>query len=142
MGHHLRWSRLLLQGRFAEADALLDGWPRPTTPTRSCCGRSPRPSGATARRRVRLTAGIEAAGHAYPRPVSPLWLRLRAQAAAASADPQRCDAARAALRPHRGSGWSALFGCDVSGPVDHWLALVDVAQERWDDAIAGFTRRP
>jgi len=32
-----------------------------------------------------------------------------------------------------------LFGCDISGPVDHWLAVVDAALERWDDAIAGFT---
>ncbi|MER7591815.1 AAA family ATPase [Micromonospora sp. NPDC127501] len=139
MGHHLRWSRLLLQGRVAEAAALVDGLAPVDYPYREllrAITAAERGDGETA---VRLTAGIEAAGIRYPRPVSPLWLRLRAQAAAASAEPQRCDAARAALAPHRGEWTVGLFGCDISGPVDHWLALVDAAQERWDDAIAGFT---
>ncbi|MGW3787110.1 ATP-binding protein [Micromonospora chokoriensis] len=139
MGHHLRWSRLLLQGRFAEADTLLDGLAPIDYPYQEllrAITAAERGDGETA---TRLTAGIEAAAIRYPRPVSPLWLRLRAQVAAASADPQRCDAARAALAPHRGEWMVALFGCDISGPVDHWLALVDCAQERWDDAIAGFT---
>ncbi|MGC5317250.1 ATP-binding protein [Micromonospora arida] len=138
MGHHLRWSRLLLQGRFTEADTLLDALAPIDYPYQEllrAITAAERGDGETA---VRLTAGIEAAAIRYPRPVSPIWLRLRAQAAAASADPQRCDAARAALAPHRGEWMVALFGCDVSGPVDHWLALVDVAQQRWDDAIAGF----
>ncbi|WP_433652561.1 ATP-binding protein [Micromonospora zamorensis] len=139
MGHHLRWSRALLQGRFAEADTLLDALAPIDYPYQEllrAITAAERGDGQTA---VRLTAGIEAANIRYPRPVSPIWLRLRAQAAAASADPQRCDDARAALTPHRGEWMVALFGCDVSGPVDHWLALVDAAQQRWDDAIAGFT---
>ncbi|MET8088572.1 AAA family ATPase [Micromonospora sp. NPDC005220] len=139
MGHHLRWSRLLLQGRVDEAAALVDGLAPIDYPYREllrAITAAERGDGETA---VRLTAGIEAAAIRYPRPVSPLWLRLRAQAAAASADPQRCDAARAALAPHRGEWTVGIFGCDISGPVDHWLALVDAAQERWDDAIAGFT---
>ncbi|MGC4867445.1 ATP-binding protein [Micromonospora sp. DT53] len=139
MGHHLRWSRLLLQGRIAEAATLVDGLAPTDYPYREllrAITAAERGDGETA---VRLTAGIEAAATRYPRPVSPLWLRLRAQAAAASADPQRCDTARAALAPHRGEWTVGLFGCDISGPVDHWLALIDAAQERWDDAIAGFT---
>ncbi|RAO52712.1 Histidine kinase [Micromonospora saelicesensis] len=139
MGHHLRWSRLLLQGRVAEAAALVDGLAPIDYPYREllrAITAAERGDGETA---IRLTAGIEADGIRYPRPVSPLWLRLRAQAAAASADPQRCDAARAALAPHRGEWTVGLFGCDISGPVDHWLALIDAAQARWDDAIAGFT---
>ncbi|WP_442930203.1 ATP-binding protein [Micromonospora sp. LH3U1] len=139
MGHHLRWSRLLLQGRFTEVDTLLDGLTPVDYPYHEllrAITAAERGDDATA---IRLTAGIEAANIRYPRPVSPLWLRLRAQVAAASHDPQRCDAARAALAPHRGEWTVALFGCDISGPVDHWLALIDAAQERWDDAIAGFT---
>ena len=31
-----------------------------------------------------------------------------------------------------------MFGCDISGPVDYWIAVVDAAEKRWDDAIAGF----
>ncbi|RZT82852.1 putative ATPase [Micromonospora violae] len=139
MGHHLRWSRLLLQGRFAEAETLLDGLAPVDYPYQEllrAITAAERGDSATA---IRLTAGIEAAAIRYPRPVSPLWLRLRAQVAAASADPRRCDAARAALAPHRGEWTVGLFGCDISGPVDHWLALIDAAQQRWDDAIAGFT---
>lgn len=139
MGHHTRWSRLELQGRFDEADALLDG----LSPTGY-----PYPElvrGITAVERgdveaaVRLTTDIEAAGTTYAGSVSPLWLRLRAEVAAASRDPRRCAEAREALRPHRGQWMSALFGCDLSGPVDYWLALVDAAQERWDDAVARFS---
>ncbi|WP_328423979.1 AAA family ATPase [Micromonospora sp. NBC_00389] len=139
MGHHVLWSRLLLQGRFDEAATLLNGLGPTDYPYRDlllAITAAERGDDETA---VRLTAGIEAADIRYPRPVSPLWLRLRAQAAAASRDPQRCDDARAALAPHRGQWMVGLFGCDISGPVDHWLAVVDAAQERWDGAIAGFT---
>ncbi|MGQ5263620.1 ATP-binding protein, partial [Micromonospora sp. ZYX-F-536] len=139
MGHHLRWSRLLLQGRFDEVDTLLDGLAPTDYPYRELLRAITAAERGDDETAVRLTAGIEAADIRYPRPVSPLWLRLRAQAAAASRDPQRCDDARAALAPHRGEWTVGLFGCDISGPVDHWLAVVDAAQERWDDAIAGFT---
>ncbi|MEV0002245.1 AAA family ATPase [Micromonospora sp. NPDC050980] len=138
MAHHLRWSLLLLRGRLAEAEALLD---RP--------GAANHPQGEllraiTAAERgdtatlLRLTDGIEAAGTAYPRPVSALWLRSRAQAAAVNGDPRRCAEARAALTPHRGRWMVALFGCDIGGPVDLWLAGVDAAERRWDDAVAGY----
>ncbi|WP_089010917.1 ATP-binding protein [Micromonospora inositola] len=136
MGHHLRWSRLLLQGRFDELDTLLDA---------PDMARHPHPEllrAITAAERgddetaARLTAGIEAAGTTYSRAVSPLWVRLRAQAAVATRDPRRCAEVRQALEPHRGGWLAALFGCDISGPVDHWLGLVDAAQERWDDAVA------
>ncbi|MDG4779406.1 AAA family ATPase [Micromonospora sp. WMMD961] len=139
MGHHLRWSRLLLQGRFAEAETLLDGLTPIDYPYHELLRAITAAERGDDETAIRLTAGIEAATIRYPRPVSPLWLRLRAQVAAASADPQRCDTARAALAPHRGEWMVGLFGCDISGPVDHWLALIDSAQERWDDAIAGFT---
>ncbi|MEU4470275.1 AAA family ATPase [Micromonospora sp. NPDC023888] len=139
MGHHLRWSRLLLQGRHAEAETLLDGLAPVDYPYRELLRAITAAERGDDETTVRLTTGIEAATIRYPRPVSPLWLRLRAQVAAASADPRRCDAARAALAPHRGEWTVGLFGCDISGPVDHWLALVDAAQQRWDDAVAGFT---
>ncbi|MEU7588527.1 AAA family ATPase [Micromonospora sp. NPDC049230] len=139
MGHHLRWSRLLLQGRHDEADTLLDGLAPMDYPYRELLRAITAAERGDDAMAVRLTAGIEAAAIRYPRPVSPLWLRLRAQVAAASADPGRCDAARAELAPHRGEWTVGLFGCDISGPVDHWLALIDAAQERWADAVAGFT---
>ncbi|MEV1016939.1 AAA family ATPase [Micromonospora sp. NPDC049801] len=139
MGHHLRWARLLLQGRFDEIDTLLHEWAPTDYPYRELLSAITAAERGDDEQAVRLTAGIEAAGIHYPRPVSPLWLRLRVQAAAASRDPRRCDDARAALVPHRGQWAVGLFGCDISGPIDHWLAVVDAAQERWDDAVTGFT---
>ncbi|MGR6317566.1 AAA family ATPase [Micromonospora soli] len=138
MGHHLRWARLLLQGRFAELDPLLDGLDAAGHPHPELLRAITAAERGDTETAVRLTAGIDAAGTTYPRPVSPLWLRLRAQAAAASRDRRRCAEVRAALVPHRGGWMAALFGCDISGPVDHWLAGVDAALERWDDAVAGF----
>ncbi|MFI7606723.1 ATP-binding protein [Micromonospora sp. NPDC049366] len=136
--HHLRWARLLLQGRFEEIADFLDGLDASDHPhldlVRAITA-AERGDGDTA---VRITAGIEAAGTTYARAVSPLWLRLRAQAAAAAGDDQRCAQAQAELAPHRGQWMVALYGCDIGGPVDHWLALLDAAQERWDDAVAGF----
>ncbi len=133
---HLRWSRLLLQGRFDEIDTLLDGpaaAAHPQLELLRAITAAERGDGETA---ARLIAGVEAAGTTYSRAVSPLWVRLRAQAAVATRDPRRCAEVRQALEPHRGGWLAALFGCDISGPVDHWLGLVDAAQERWDDAVA------
>ncbi|MCM0673203.1 AAA family ATPase, partial [Micromonospora phytophila] len=138
MGHHLRWSWLLLQGRFAEAGALLDGLDPTGHPYLELLRAITAVERGDDEATVRLTAGIEAAGTAYPRPVSPLWLRLRAQVAAATGDPRRCAEAREALDPHRGQWMAAMFGCDIGGPVDHWLAAVDAAQQRWNDAVTGF----
>ncbi|MFD6635802.1 ATP-binding protein [Micromonospora chalcea] len=138
MTYHIRWSVLLLYGRVAEAEALLDkvGAGHPQAELLRAITAAERGDTDAV---LGLTAGIEAAGATYPRSVSPLWLRLRAQAAAVDGDPDRCAEARAALTPHRGRWMAALFGCDIAGPVDLWLAAVDAAQGRWDDAVAGYT---
>ncbi|MEU4590411.1 ATP-binding protein [Micromonospora aurantiaca (nom. illeg.)] len=134
MTHHMRWSVLLLYGRVTEAEAVLDrvGAAHPQAELLRAITAAERGDAATV---LRLTAAIEAAGTAYPRSVSPLWLRLRAQAAAVDGDPARCAEVRAALAPHRGQWTAALFGCDIGGPVDLWLAMADAAEGRWDDAI-------
>ncbi|MFG1719918.1 ATP-binding protein [Micromonospora chalcea] len=138
MTYHIRWSVLLLYGRVAEAEALLDkvGAGHPQAELLRAITAAERGDTDAV---LGLTAGIEAAGATYPRSVSPLWLRLRAQAAAVDGDPDRCAEARAALTPHRGRWMAALFGCDIAGPVDLWLAAVDAADSRWDDAVAGYT---
>ncbi|MFD6608709.1 ATP-binding protein [Micromonospora chalcea] len=138
MTYHIRWSVLLLYGRVAEAEALLDkvGAGHPQAELLRAITAAERGDTDAV---LGLTAGIEAAGATYPRSVSPLWLRLRAQAAAVDGDPDRCAEARAALTPHRGRWMAALFGCDIAGPVDLWLAAVDAAQGRWDDTVAGYT---
>ncbi|MFU8870375.1 ATP-binding protein [Micromonospora sp. SL4-19] len=138
MAPHLRWARLLLQGRYDEIDTLLAGPDTARHPHLALLQAITAAERGDAETAARLTAGIETAGTTYAGAVSPLWLRVRAQTAAATRDPRRCTEARQALAPHRGRWMAALFGCDICGPVDHWLAAVDAAQERWDDAIAGF----
>ncbi|MBE1468926.1 ATP-binding protein [Kibdelosporangium phytohabitans] len=68
----------------------------------------------------------------------PLLLRYHAQAAALSGDPARCAAARAAIAPHIDL-WAVTATLIVDGPMVLWAAVLDAAQERWDEAIAGFT---
>jgi hypothetical protein len=141
-GIHLRWAMLLAQGRFEEIDELL------ASPATRRVYRHPELiAGITAAQRgdvataIRLHADIAARRSQPPRSVGPLWLRLQAQAAAASRDPVLCERARAALAPYAEAGiWSvSMWGFDVSGPMVLWAAEVDAAEERWDAAVAGFT---
>jgi hypothetical protein len=68
-----------------------------------------------------------------------LGLRFQAQVAAATRDPELVEQARAALLPYAGQWVVSVYGCDVGGPFDLWLGLLDAAQERWDDAIGRLT---
>ncbi|MGP3969677.1 ATP-binding protein [Streptomyces sp. 6N223] len=140
-GIHLRWAMLLLQGRFGELDELH------AAPTTRRLYRNPEMiAGITAAQRgdaataIRLHAEIAARDSEPPRSVRPLWLRLQAQAAAASKDPVLCERVRAALAPYAEAGaWAvSMWGFDVSGPMVLWAAEVDAAEERWDAAVAGF----
>ncbi|MFV2102894.1 ATP-binding protein [Micromonospora sp. LOL_024] len=137
LGHHLLWSLQLLRGRFDEIDVMLHGLGQAGHPhlelLRGVSAAERGDHGSAGRTAVRL----EAAGTRFPSSISPLWLRLRAQATVA--DPSRCAEARQALLPYRGQWLVSLYGCDLSGPVDHWLAVIDAADQRWDDAVAGFS---
>ncbi|MEW2352296.1 AAA family ATPase [Spirillospora sp. NPDC029432] len=137
MAVHLRWALETLRGRFDEAAALQD--------TVRAQGH---PHAALLEGIVAVESGDDAAALAHlaaaperqPRAIEPLWLRFLAQTAAASRDPARCERARAELRPYRGLWAVALYGCDVSGPIDLWLGVVDAAEERWDAAVDHLTR--
>jgi hypothetical protein len=67
-----------------------------------------------------------------------LLLRLRAHVAYLTRSPQECARARAELTPLAGQWLVGVYGCDIGGPAAYWLALVDVAESRVDDAAAGF----
>jgi hypothetical protein len=138
MFHHLRWALLLMRGAYDEVDALLAQTTEDDHPyleLLETITAAERGDGADA---VRRLVAIESAGRTFPRPMSPLVLRMRAQVAAATGDPARIADVRAALLPYRGDFTVSMFGCDVSGPVDHWLGLLDAAERRWDDAIERF----
>ncbi|MER5453821.1 AAA family ATPase [Micromonospora sp. NPDC002389] len=137
LGHHLRWSYLMLRGGFDAADDLVDGLADGEHPHRTLLRGITAAERGDHRTATRITAELDAAGATFTGPVAPLWLRLRAQATVA--DPGRCAEARQALLPYQGQWLVSLFGCDLSGPVDHWLGVVDAADRRWDDAVTRFT---
>jgi hypothetical protein len=140
-----RWTIDLLQGRFDATGAL----PRPAEDDGHPYGRLLAAITAVQRGDTdhALRYHAEVAAHfsevtatgAYPfRWVAPLWLRFEAEVAAASRDRVLCDGIRAKLAPLTGQ-WAVLFGDTPLGPYAHWLALVDAAQGRFDQAVDGFT---
>jgi AAA ATPase-like protein len=135
MEHHIRWSLLMLRGRFDELDELLRtlrerGHPRVGLLEGITAAQRGDADGA-----ARQLRSLEQPDRAH----APLWMRLQAQTAAATGDPELCERARAALAPYLGEWAVGLWGCDVSGPMVLWSALLDATQERWDEAISGFT---
>ncbi len=81
---------------------------------------------------------IEALGRVWPRWAELMWLTFRAELAAASGDRLLCAEARAAIAPFLDQ-WAVLGGAvAINGPMVHWAALLDSAERRWDEAIAGF----
>jgi tetratricopeptide (TPR) repeat protein len=140
MSDQLRWGVWLLQGRFDELTGVHRALAEHDHPYPHLF------EGITAVEKGDLDLALrcvakatEGDGEPFPRSFAPLWLRLQAQVAAASRDPERCERARAALAPYLG-GWAvSVYGIDVAGPFVLWSALLDAAQERWADAIAGFT---
>ncbi|MEJ3655285.1 AAA family ATPase [Actinomycetes bacterium KLBMP 9759] len=136
--HVLRWAVALLQGRHDEVDALLA--------TMQAAGQRGvelmRATSAVQRGNAdharRHLAEVIATGTEHLRWVAPLWLRFQAQAAALTGDRELCVAARAALAPYADQ-WALTATLVVDGPVVHWIAVLDAALGRWDDAVAGFT---
>ncbi|AQZ63849.1 unnamed protein product [[Actinomadura] parvosata subsp. kistnae] len=134
-----RWSAALLRGRFDVAETVLAEMEQAGSP------HFPLYRAVTATQRggdgevvLRYLAQIMAGGEQYLRWMAPLWLRFQAQAAARSRDPVLCERARAAIAPYVGQ-WGVTATVAVEGPYAHWMAVLDAAQERWDDAVAGFT---
>jgi hypothetical protein len=77
-------------------------------------------------------------GEPFARWFLPLWLRFQAQLAAATGDSRLCERARADLLPAAGQ-WLVMFCSVTDGPADLWTACIDAAEQRWDDAVRGFT---
>ncbi|ROP35227.1 ATP-binding protein [Saccharothrix texasensis] len=132
---HLRWALLLPQGRFAELDELA---PEILASNYSVPGL---PAGIAALERGDVaTARVHVEQDDRSQPYfEPLWLRFRAQFAHAAGDRELAARVREELAPHRGKWLVSLYGCDVSGPVDLWLGLVDLVLGRCDEAVAELT---
>ncbi|WP_414937775.1 ATP-binding protein [Amycolatopsis sp. cmx-11-51] len=129
-----RWTRWCLEGRFDD----LAGLHREIHGGGYAYGRMLEAVTAAQREdtaeAVRLT-DLAADAKPYPRDLEALWLRCQAHTAALSRDPERCEAARALLAPYSGEWLVSLYGCEISGPVVLWLGRLDLAQERWNDAV-------
>ncbi|MEU4805287.1 AAA family ATPase [Actinosynnema sp. NPDC023587] len=135
MNVHLRWALYLLQGRYDELDRLdLDGYPYPDLLR-----------GIVAVGRGDLgVARAAVASHdphddRFQRMFEPLWQRLRAHVAYATGDRALAASVRAELADHRGQWLVSMYGCDLSGPVDLWLGLADLALGRVEEAVAELT---
>ncbi|WP_407559948.1 AAA family ATPase [Streptomyces sp. 184] len=137
LDHHW-WTIRMLQGRYAEAAEAAarvtvagHGFPAVLQALTDLRRGDPEPA-------LRLTAEGPPTHEQQNRGFFPLWLRLQAETAAATRDPEMAAAVRDALSPHRGQWLVSVYGWDMSGPVDYWLALVDAAEGRWEPAAAGF----
>ncbi|GAA2663584.1 hypothetical protein GCM10010400_23760 [Streptomyces aculeolatus] len=137
LDHHW-WTIRMLQGRYeeaAEAAARVTvaghGFPEGLQALTELRRGDPEPA-------RRLIAAGPPTDEQQNRGFFPLWLRLEAETAAATADPELAEKVRDALSPYRGQWLVAVYGWDMSGPVDYWLALVDAAQGRWPAAAEGF----
>ncbi|WP_436771004.1 ATP-binding protein [Yinghuangia sp. YIM S09857] len=139
---HMRWSRLITQGRYDEADAVIRAGGPDKSHMRLLAALTDAETGRSGDAARQLRAILDAADgeEPYNRVYAPLWLRFQALAAAGSGDPDLCEGARAAIAPYLDHWAVSLYGCDISGPMVLWSAVVDAAQERWDDAVDGFRR--
>ncbi|MFI0372999.1 ATP-binding protein [Actinomadura sp. 1N219] len=136
---HVRWALRLLEGRFDDSDELhraLHDVAHPYARLLEALTAVQRGDVQAALAHVQQFEGV---AEPYPPTFLPMWLRLQAQVAADLRDPGLCAKARADLAPYAGLWAVSMCGCDIGGPMSHWSALVDLADERWDDAIAGFT---
>ncbi|RBM18316.1 ATPase [Prauserella sp. PE36] len=138
MSHHQRWQLLYFKGDLKELDRLHE------TIGPEDYSHAPLIAAITALRKgdpgPALRLLDEGPGDdAEARSIGPLWLRLRAQTAAVTRDPELCERSRDELTPFAGQYLVSMYGFDLSGPVDYWIAAVDAAQRRWDRAIEGFT---
>ncbi|MEO5875210.1 MAG: ATPase, partial [Streptosporangiaceae bacterium] len=134
MGDHMTWALLYAQGRFDELGGVIGSMAARNHP---CLG---------------LIEGLSALGRGdveqarryytdepYPRMFEPVSLRFHAQLAAATGDHELAERTRRQLAPYQGQWLVSLYGCDISGPVDHWIAVIDAGLGHWADAIDGFT---
>jgi hypothetical protein len=138
LDHH-RWAMRLLQGRFEDLEEVNRVLLRSRHPCPGMLQAMTELRRGDVEPARRYLAEATTKGEPRERSVQPLWLRFQAMVAAASRDPELCEKARADLEPHLGNWAVALYGWDIGGPMVLWSALVDAAQERWDDAIEGFT---
>jgi tetratricopeptide (TPR) repeat protein len=127
MVDQVRWSFLLLQGRFDEVDVHV---------ARLAAGDHPHPDLLAALAAVQRGDATREVTGPFSREFAPMWLRHQAQAAALTGDRDACERLLGELTPYSGEWLVALYGCEISGPVDLWAGLLEATLGRRDEAIA------
>ena len=133
------WGLALLQGNLDEANALVHVYRADADPWGSVLGASLAAQEGDIDLACRLLSDVTPLRERFPGWLVLMPLIVQAEVAAASRDPQLCASARAEIGPLVGEWAVVAAGVWVYGPMAHWCALIDAAQSRWDDAIAGFT---
>ncbi|HET6833056.1 MAG TPA: AAA family ATPase [Acidimicrobiales bacterium] len=133
------WGLAVLQGNLDEASALVDAYHADADPWSSVVGASLAAQAGETDLACRLLADVTPVREQFPGWFASMPLIVQAEVAAATRDPQRCATARAEIAPLVDQWAVVAAGVLVHGPMAHWCALIDAAQGRWDDAIAGFT---
>jgi tetratricopeptide (TPR) repeat protein len=83
-------------------------------------------------------SSIEALVASWPRWAATMWTASTCEMAVTSRDPQLLAEARIAIAPLLNI-WVVLAGLVVvQGPIVYWAALLDQAEEHWDDAMNRF----
>jgi AAA ATPase-like protein len=138
MLHHARWARMLLQGKYAELGdvrAAASAVQHPFPALLAGITAAERGDPALALRCVEELS----VGEPMPASFRPMWLRLRAQAAEATADRAECARVRELLVPVSGQWLVSAYGFDIAGMAGYWLGRLDIVLGRWDDAVAELT---
>ncbi|WP_084963084.1 AAA family ATPase [Thermoactinospora rubra] len=138
LDHH-RWTLSLLQGRTGSLEEIHRALRAGTHPCPVLLEAITAVHLGDVDAAFRHLAEATARGEGSIRMAEPLRLRLQAQLASATGDPELCSRARASLTPHRGRWAVSLYGWDVSGPFDYWLGLVELADGRRRAAVEAFT---
>ncbi|ONI84613.1 ATPase [Saccharothrix sp. ALI-22-I] len=134
---HLRWALMLPQGSFARLDELAAEIASSSYPCPGLlAGLTALERGDVATARRYLDQPVD---DRYRASFEPLWLRFHAQFALAAGDRELAARVRSQLAPHRGKWLVSLYGCDISGPVDLWLGVVDLALGRCAEAVEELT---
>ncbi|GGT32344.1 AAA family ATPase [Nonomuraea spiralis] len=136
MLEHHRWAIFWLQGKVEEQEDVLRRLRSSSHPDRGLL------EALTALQAGDVGTALRhhESGEPAERMTEPLWLRFQAELAAATRDPELAGRARAALLPYRGLWVVSYYGWDISGPYDLWIALLDLAEGRWEEAVEGFTQ--
>jgi tetratricopeptide (TPR) repeat protein len=134
-----RWGLAALEGNLDETRALVDAYRADADPWGSVLGASLAAQQGELELACRLLNDVTPLRERFPGWFASMPLIVQAEVAAATGDPQLCASARAEIGPLVDQWAVVAAGVLVHGPMAHWCALIDAAQGRWDDAIAGFS---